>query len=73
MKRKIMEKDWKEVFMTAHEYKATMAKDILENSGIKAVILDQQDSAYKSFGDYAVYVDEKDHERASELLKELKN
>jgi hypothetical protein len=68
-----MQEGWKEVFLTIHEYKATMAKDILENAGIKAVVLNQHDSAYKSFGDYMIYVDESDEEKALELLKELKH
>lgn len=68
-----MEKGWKEVFLTAHEYKATMAKDILENAGLKAVVLNQRDTAYQSFGDFVVYVDEKEEQKALELLKELKH
>jgi hypothetical protein len=67
-----MEKGWKDVFLTAHEYKATMAKDILENAGLKAVVLNQHDSAYKSFGDFVVYVEENDEQKALELLKDLK-
>jgi predicted Fe-Mo cluster-binding NifX family protein len=68
-----MEKGWKEVYMTAHEYKAEMAKEILENEGIKVVVLNQQDTAYKSFGEYSVYVAEVDEKRAVEILKNLKN
>lgn len=68
-----MEKGWKEVFLTAHEYKATMAKDILENAGLKAVIMNQHDSAYQSFGDFVVYVEETKEQKAVELLKELKS
>jgi len=68
-----MEEGWKEVFLTAQEYKAKMAKDILENAGIKTVIMNQHDSAYKSFGDIVVYVPEADDRKAKELLKELKN
>lgn len=68
-----MEKGWKEVFLTAHEYKATMAKDILENAGLKAVVLNQRDTAYQSFGDFVVYVDEVEEQKALELLKELKH
>jgi len=67
-----MEKGWKDVFLAAHEYKATMAKDILENAGLKAVVMNQHDSAYKSFGDFVVYVEENDEQKALELLKELK-
>ncbi|MGC9354426.1 MAG: DUF2007 domain-containing protein [Mariniphaga sp.] len=68
-----MEKGWKEVFLTAHEYKATMAKDILENAGLKAIIMNQHDSAYQSFGDFVVYVEETKEQKALELLKELKS
>ena len=53
-----MEKGWKDVFLTAHEYKATIAKDILENAGLKVVIMNQHDTAYQSFGDFVVYVEE---------------
>jgi isopentenyldiphosphate isomerase len=68
-----MEEGWMEVFLTAQEYKATMAKDILENEGIDAVVMNQHDSAYKSFGDYVVYVKEADKLKALELLKKLKH
>ncbi|WP_372949197.1 DUF2007 domain-containing protein [Mariniphaga sp.] len=67
-----MEKGWKDVFLTAHEYKATIAKDILENAGLKVVIMNQHDTAYQSFGDYVVYVEENEEQKALELLKELK-
>ena len=67
-----MEKGWKEIFLTAHEYKATMARNILENAGLKAVVMNQHDSAYKSFGDFVVYVEENNEQKALELLKDLK-
>lgn len=72
MNRYTMEKGWKEVFHTAHEYKASMAKDILENAGITAVVLNQHDSAYQTFGEFVVYVKESEEPKALELLKELK-
>jgi len=68
-----MEQGWKEVYITAHEYKAEMAKEILENEGIKVVILNQQDTAYKSFGEFCLYVAEKDLASAVELIKNLKH
>jgi hypothetical protein len=68
-----MEKGWIEVFLTAHEYKAAIAVDLLQNAGIKAVLINQHDSAYKSFGDYVVYVNENDEQQALELLKDLKH
>ena len=68
-----MEKGWKEVFMTTHEYKSSMAKDMLENAGIKAVVLNQHDSAYQSFGEFSVLVAETDEAKAVEIIKELKH
>lgn len=68
-----MEKGWKEVYMTAHEYKAAMAKDMLGNEGIKAVILNQHDSAHQSFGEFSVHVAESNAEVAVEILKKLKH
>jgi hypothetical protein len=68
-----MEKGWKEVLVTAYEYKAEMAISILEKNGIKGVILNQKDSSYLAFGELAIYVEEHDEGKALELLKELKN
>ncbi len=68
-----MEKGWKEVFATSLEYQAIMARDILEASEIKAVLLNQKDSSYQMFGQFAIYVPEEFEEPARELLKELAN
>jgi predicted Fe-Mo cluster-binding NifX family protein len=68
-----MEKGWVEVYHTAHEYKAIMAADILENEGIKAILLNQHDSAYQTFGEISVYVNAIDEQKALELLKDLKH
>ncbi len=68
-----MENGWIEVFMTVHEYIASMAKDMLENAGIKAVVLNQHDSAYQSFGEFSVLVAETDEAKAVEIIKELKH
>jgi hypothetical protein len=50
-----------------------MAKEILENEGIKVVVMNQKDSAYQSFGEISLYVAETDEKRAIELIKNLKN
>ena len=67
-----MEKGWEIIFTTAHEYKAEIAKDLLESAGIKIVVLNQHDSAYQNFGEYKIYVAEKNREEAINLIKELK-
>lgn len=68
-----MEKGWKEVYSTAHEYKAQMAKELLENANIKVVVLNQHDTAYQSFGEFSIYVAELDESQALEILKNLKH
>lgn len=67
-----MEKGWKMIFMTAHEYKAKMTKDLLENAEIKIVVMNQHDSAYRNFGEYKIYVAEENRKEAINLIKELK-
>lgn len=59
--------------MTAAEYKAEIARELLENAGIKTVIINQHDSAYQTFGEFHIYVAEQDGKRAVELLKNLKS
>ena len=68
-----MEKGWKQVYLSATEYNAEMAKDILEKQKINVVVLNQHDSAFQSLGDYCLYVSGEDEARALELLKDLKN
>jgi transcription antitermination factor NusA-like protein len=67
-----MEKGWTDVYTTANDYEAEIAKNILENAGIQTVILNQHDSAFPTFGEYTVYVSEADKEKAVELLSNLK-
>ncbi len=68
-----MEKGWKEVYMTMHDYKAAMAKDLLENAGIVAVIINQNDSMFKVTGEFSVLVAKENEAKAVEIIKELKH
>ncbi len=68
-----MEKGWKEVFLTDKEYQAIIARDILERSGIRVVIMNQHDTIYSTFGECVVYVPEESENLAIDLLKELKS
>lgn len=68
-----MEKGWKEVFLTDLEYQAYMAREILIEAGIPAVILNKKDSAYKILGYCAVLVPEESEQEALDLIKDLKN
>jgi type III secretory pathway lipoprotein EscJ len=68
-----MEKGWKQVFLTGDNIKAEMARELLELEGINAVVLNQKDTVYQTFGDIEVYVNESDEATALEILKNLKN
>jgi hypothetical protein len=68
-----MEKGWKQVFLTGELYQAEIARELLEINGINAVVMNQKDSSYTSFGSIEVFVSENDETRAIEILKELKN
>ena len=67
-----MEKGWKKVYFTGDEITATMARDLLADSGITSVIMDHHDSTYLSIGDVELYVEEKDEKEAVKILAKLK-
>ena len=68
-----MEKGWTEVYTTSLEHQAAIAKDILENDSITAVIMNQKDSATQTFGEFTVLVAEENKAKAVEILKNLKH
>ncbi|HJX70392.1 MAG TPA: DUF2007 domain-containing protein [Bacteroidales bacterium] len=65
-----MEKDWVSVFSTNQDFKAELAKGILEENEIKFVLLNRRDSTYL-FGDIEIFVNRDDTIKAKYLLKEL--
>lgn len=67
-----MEEGWTEIYMTASEYKAEMAKDILETAKIKVVVINQHDTAIQAFGEFHLYVANENFTQAVNLLKQLK-
>lgn len=67
-----MEKGWKEVYMTAHEYRANMAQTILDENDIKNIVINQQNMVIQTIGEFLIYVRETDYDRAVNLLKDLK-
>ena len=68
-----MEKGWKEVFMTSHDYQIAIAEAVLKDNEINCVVMNQHDSAYQTFGEFRLFVQEHDELKALELLKEIKN
>ncbi len=67
-----MEKGWKKVYFTGEEVTASMACDLLAESGIKSVIMNHKDSTYLSVGDIEIYVEDKDEHEALMILAKLK-
>jgi hypothetical protein len=68
-----MEKDWKLVYFTGDDYRSVIAKELLEENGIDAVIINRKDSSYTTFGDIEVYVSNEDGEQANKILEHLKS
>jgi hypothetical protein len=65
-----MDENWQEVFSTSNSWQAEMAKQILEENEIPAVVINRKDSSYL-FGEVVVYAEIKNAERAKQLLKDL--
>ena len=67
-----MSENWVKIFSTDLLYKAEIARGVLEENEIKAVVLNKQDSAYVSIGLFELYVNKENVLRASNLIKEIK-
>ena len=68
-----MEEGWKLVYFTGDNYRGELAKELLEENGIHAVLLNRKDSSYLVFGDVEVYVSDEDEKGANRILKHLKS
>ena len=66
-----MEDNWISVYTTEHAWQAEIAKQILSENGIEAVVINKRDSSLLSFGEIKVYVSQEDSEKSKELLKPL--
>ncbi|KRO63087.1 MAG: DUF2007 domain-containing protein [Bacteroidetes bacterium] len=54
---------------TDNPNKAEITKQMLEENNINVVMLNKQDSSYLMFGSIELYVDEKQLNQATDLLK----
>lgn len=59
---------WEKIYSTSRQYEAEIVAGKLEDAGIKAVIVNKQDSSYRSFGDIEVHVPRTFYQRAKEIL-----
>jgi len=67
-----MEENWVSVFCTEKLYLAEIAKQVLEDNDIFAVVINKKDSSYNTFGEIEVYVDREQVIKASTLLDNIK-
>lgn len=63
--------NWISVFETEQLYQAEMVKDILQENGIEAVVLNQKDSSYNTFGEIKVMVRQEEKTQAEEIIKTI--
>ncbi len=66
-----MEKDWVKVYGFRDMYLAEIARQVLSDKGILAIVINKQDSNYLSFGDIEIYVQRDDILRAKAILNEI--
>lgn len=63
-----MSDNWVSVYTTGVKHLAEWAKEMLEDNGIIAVVLNKKDSIYL-FGEIEVYVKPEDEGKAKELIE----
>jgi hypothetical protein len=63
-----MEKNWVKIYKSTNFYRSEIVKQMLLQHNIIAVLLNKQDSSYRSFGNIEVYVHQEDFDHAIELL-----
>lgn len=66
-----MEKDWVIAYESKQEYLAEIARNVLSDNNIEAVVINKKDSTYNSFGDIEVYVNRDNLIRAKQILQKL--
>lgn len=65
-----MEKQWVKIFITANPVQAEISKQMLEEHGVAAVVINKQDSSYR-FGQVELYVHESEEAFARGLITEM--
>ena len=65
-------KNWTAIYTTDKMYLAELAKQMLADNGIEAVVISKKDSSYK-FGDIEVFVNRDNVIKALLLIKEFES
>lgn len=58
--------DWKKVYSSPNEIRIQMIKTLLQDRGIRVMVINKKDTAYNNFGDLEIYV------KATTVLRVLK-
>lgn len=66
-----MHKGWLLAYSTTVDYQAHIIKDMLENYGIDAIIVNKKDSAYVIIGDIEIYVNQENLMEAKLLIQKF--
>lgn len=61
--------NWTSIFETDQLYKAEIIKGVLCDNGVEAVVLNQKDSSYNTFGTIHVMVNSDHKDQAEEIIK----
>jgi len=68
-----MEDNWVLIYSTDKSWQAEIAKQVLADNGIDAVVVNKKDSSYLTFGDAEVYVSVENSERSKILIKDIES
>lgn len=67
-----MERNWVKIYTTTNPVQAEISKQMLEENGIVAVVMNKQDSSYR-FGLVELYVHELEEASARNLIAEVES
>jgi len=68
-----MDNGWILAYSSSSPISAELLRQALEEEGITAVIINQHDSSFTSFGDAEVYVEEAYVEQAKKKVEDFEN
>jgi hypothetical protein len=68
-----MEDNWVVIYSSDKPWQAEIAKQVLADNGIEAVVINKRDSSYTAFGDAEVYVANEDAEKGRILIKDIES
>jgi hypothetical protein len=63
-----MEKNWVKIFSSSNYYQSEMVKQALVGHHIESVLLNKQDTTYRTFGEVEVYIHQEDFSNAIEII-----